>query len=91
MPGMGRVNDEFDRWFLGVMAEGRAETLLTMSDEEIERAGNGAHEIRAWLTIAGAMGPRPARVLAYEPVTQWVTGMGIMSYELQGAGVPAAS
>jgi aromatic ring-opening dioxygenase catalytic subunit (LigB family) len=84
MPGMGRVNDEFDHWFLNVMSEGRAETLLNLTDEEIEQAGNGAHEIRAWLTVAGAMGPRPSRVLAYEPVTQWVTGMGILTYEVLG-------
>ena len=86
MPGMGRVNDEFDHWFLNVVVEGRAETLLNLTDEEIEQAGNGAHEIRSWITVAGAMGPQPARVLAYEPVTEWVTGMGILTYDVQRAG-----
>jgi len=82
MPGMGHVNDDFDRWFLGLMAEGRAELALTLREDEIERAGNGAHEIRSWLTIAGAMGSRPGRVLAYEPIPEWVTGMGILTYDL---------
>ena len=44
-------------------------------------AGNGGHEIRDWLAVAGAM-PRSfrGRVLAYEPVKQWATGIGIMAW-----------
>jgi protocatechuate 4,5-dioxygenase beta chain len=79
-PGMGRVNAEFDRWFLDRLAAGRVEEVLALSDAEIERAGNGAHEIRSWITLAGAMGGIPARPLAYEPVPEWVTGMAMLTY-----------
>jgi hypothetical protein len=54
--------------------------MLALSDAEVERAGNGAHEIRSWLTVAGAVPGGPARVLAYEPVPAWVTGMGVITY-----------
>jgi len=80
MPGMGRINVDFDRWFLSRLAAGRAEEVVTLTDAEVERAGNGAHEIRSWLTVAGAVPGKPARVLAYEPITAWVTGMGVISY-----------
>jgi hypothetical protein len=85
MPGMGRINVDFDRWFLDRLAAGRAEDLLGLTDGQVEEAGNGAHEIRSWLTVAGAVPGRPARVLAYEPVTAWVTGMGVITYALAGA------
>ncbi len=91
MPGMGRINAEFDRWFLNLMAEGHAEEALDLSDAEVERAGNGAHEIRSWLTLAGAMGQRPARVLAYEPVPEWATGMGVLAYHLGSDSKSAAA
>jgi len=81
MPGMGRINQEFDRWFLDRLARGQAEEVLALTDAEVERAGNGAHEIRSWLTVAGARAGRRARVLAYEPVAAWVTGMGVITYD----------
>jgi hypothetical protein len=84
MPGMGRINEAFDRWLLDRLAAGRAEELLALTDADVERAGNGAHEIRSWLTVAGAVPGRPARVLAYEPVAGWVTGMGVLTYALAG-------
>jgi hypothetical protein len=30
--------------------------------------------------VAGAVGGKPARVLVYEPVSAWVTGMGVVTY-----------
>jgi protocatechuate 4,5-dioxygenase beta chain len=29
------------------------DSVLDLPDEEIELAGNGAHEIRSWLAVAG--------------------------------------
>lgn len=80
MPGMGRIDAEFDRWFLDRLAAGRTDEVLALTDAEVERAGNGAHEIRSWLTVAGAVPEKAARVLAYEPVSAWVTGMGVITY-----------
>jgi hypothetical protein len=85
MPGMGRINVDFDRWFLDRLAAGRAEEILTLTDAEIEAAGNGAHEIRSWLIVAGAVPGRAAQVLAYEPVPAWMTGMAVVTYGDPGA------
>jgi hypothetical protein len=84
LPETGRVNAEFDRWFLerllrGEIAEISARYARYTDLEEV--AGNGGQEIRDWLAVAGAM---PARLrpqlLAYEPLQAWFTGTGIMSW-----------
>ncbi|MEU3526776.1 hypothetical protein AB0E62_23395 [Streptomyces sp. NPDC038707] len=80
---VGDIDSEFDRWFLDAMARNDFTDVLDMSDAELEEAGNGAHEIRSWLTLAGLV-DRPAKVLAYEPVREWITGMGVVEYEMLG-------
>jgi hypothetical protein len=80
-PGVGRIDSEFDRWFLGKLERGELEDVLDMPDEELELAGNGAHEIRSWLTVAGLAEPATANFVAYEPITPWITGMGVVTYE----------
>ncbi|MGH7965154.1 MAG: hypothetical protein ACRERD_25645, partial [Candidatus Binatia bacterium] len=83
-PEMGRVNADFDRWFLQCLIEGKSAEVIEKYKnwEELEKtAGNGGQEIRDWLAVVGAM---PAnlkpRVLAYEPIQQWVTGTGVMAW-----------
>jgi aromatic ring-opening dioxygenase catalytic subunit (LigB family) len=77
---MGDINVDWDRYVLDLLAAGRAEEIAGWSRAAIEVAGNGAHEIRSWLTLAGAMAGRTAEVLAYEPVVAFVTGMGVVRY-----------
>jgi aromatic ring-opening dioxygenase catalytic subunit (LigB family) len=81
-PETGRINVEFDRWFLQCLVEGKAVEVIERykKAEDLEKiAGNGGQEVRDWLAVAAAM---PAslkpRVLAYEPIAQWVTGTGVM-------------
>src|SRR5439155_16410669 len=52
-PRVGDIEEDFDRWFLDRFAAGAIEELLALPDEEIERAGNGAHELRSWPGVAG--------------------------------------
>ncbi|MFF5112857.1 hypothetical protein [Streptosporangium sp. NPDC000509] len=69
---------EFDEEFLAALEKGELERYGGLSTEQIEEAaGNGAQELRAWLTMAAALGFRPGRVLAYEPMPEWLTGMGV--------------
>src|SRR5215204_3594204 len=77
---MGEINDAWDRRVLDLFVRGEAGAVAGWSRDQIEEAGNGAHEIRSWLTLAGAMEGRPAELLAYEPVAAWVTGMGVLRY-----------
>jgi len=83
-PETGRINAEFDRWFLERLTRGEIAEITTRyaryTDLE-EVAGNGGQEIRDWLAVAGAMPPRlHPQVLAYEPLKAWFTGTGIMSW-----------
>jgi hypothetical protein len=83
-PETGRVNEEFDRWFLDRLTRREIAEITARyarHDDLEQVAGNGGQEIRDWLAVAGAM---PARLnpqtLAYEPLRAWATGTGIVSW-----------
>jgi hypothetical protein len=80
-PRVGDIDEEFDRWFLQRLERGELEQVLDMPDSEIELAGNGNHEMRTWVAVAGAMEPVRATTLAYEPVYPWITGMGVAHWD----------
>ena len=70
----GRVNIDWDRWVLDQFAGGDLDAVLDLTDTALEHdAGNGAHEVRAWIVAASAWGA-PLEVYAYEPQPAWLTG-----------------
>jgi protocatechuate 4,5-dioxygenase beta chain len=75
---MGRINPDFDRMVLAALERGDAEALIGLDDATIlAEGGNGAMEIRTFICAMGALGPGcRAEVIAYEPVPEWVTGLG---------------
>lgn len=76
------LNPDFDRGFLAQLEAGDLSEVLRMSNAEVERvAGNGAQEIRSWIAMAAAVGPGQGRTLAYEPIGEWLTGMGVAVFE----------
>jgi hypothetical protein len=83
-PETGRINEDFDRWFLDRMTARDTDAIAARyaRHQELEAvAGNGGQEIRDWLAVAGAMPSRMnAHVLAYEPLKPWSTGTGIMGW-----------
>lgn len=83
-PEMGKINEEFDRWFIEKLTNGEIADVTSRYEryEDLEAvAGNGGHEVRDWLAVAGAMPPEfRARTLAYEPLKAWATGTGIMAW-----------
>ena len=76
-PESGRIVGEFDRQVLDLLSRGRGAEIAEWTDRQIEPAGNGAHEIRTWLVLAGAVGERPFDVMAYAPVPAWLTGTAV--------------
>jgi 2,3-dihydroxyphenylpropionate 1,2-dioxygenase len=75
-PG-ARVNAEWDGWFLGRLAEDDATAVALLGHNGLEdRAGTGGHEVRSWLIGQVAAG-LPLAWTSYEPVPEWITGMGI--------------
>jgi 2,3-dihydroxyphenylpropionate 1,2-dioxygenase len=72
-----RVAADWDRWFLDRLAAGDLDAVAALGDERLQaEAGSGAHEVRTWLTGLAAVG-RPLQWSAYEPVPEWITGMGV--------------
>ena len=85
-PRVGDIDEEFDRWFLDRLSERELAAVLALTDRQLSEAGNGAHEIRSWLTVAAAAGGRGTE-LAYEAIHPWITGMGVMEFAIAG-GTP---
>ncbi|RKN12820.1 MEMO1 family protein [Streptomyces radicis] len=82
------INPDFDRDFLAQLGEGDLGGVLAMSTAQIEEvAGNGAQEIRSWIAMTAAVGPGRGRTLAYEPIAEWLTGMGVALFEPAGLEV----
>lgn len=76
------VNDRFDREVIAAIGRGDAAYFESLSYDEVQRqGGHGGHELLNWLIVMGAMKSRPAKVLGYEPVIEWICGMGYVVYE----------
>ena len=73
------------RWDLSVMAameRGDSGFFADQTYEAVERdGGNGGHEIAMWAMLMGALGDRKARTVVYEPVKEWMGGVGVVSYD----------
>ena len=71
------VNAEWDRWFLGRLRTPDLGPIVALGHEKLEHeAGSGGHEVRTWLVGHAAAG-LPLVWDCYEPVPEWITGMGI--------------
>ena len=81
LPESGQVNTDFDHEFIRRFTDGDPQRLTSYSQEEIDAAGNGAHEIRTWLVAAGAAGVG-FDVLTYEAVPAWLTGTAVAAARL---------
>ena len=81
MPESGDINEEFDRDFLARMESGDPARLTAYTQDEIDAAGNGAHEVRTWLVAAGAAGVA-FQTLVYEPIPAWLTGTALAAARL---------
>ncbi len=73
------VDEEFDRWFLEMLAAGdHAAVLRECTLERMEAAGSGGTaELLAWM-VALAFTTGPAAVLAYMPAIAWRSGTGMV-------------
>jgi len=76
------MNPEFDRYFLEQLEKGDLSPIVDMTTAHIEDvAGNGAQEIRSWIAMTAAVGQGRGRTLAYEPIPEWLTAMGVALFE----------
>ena len=72
------VDEEFDQWFMAMLAKGDHDALLRECTlEKMEAAGSGGTaELLAWI-MALAFTRGPAEVLAYMPAVAWRSGTGM--------------
>ena len=80
-PRVGDIDEEFDRWFLRMLEAGCPDELLDMPNDELLVAGNGTGEVRAWVAVAGALAGARTTTLAYEPIYEWINGMGVVIHQ----------
>jgi hypothetical protein len=82
LPDSGEVNEEFDRDFIEILCQGRAQEFIRSWDTHRlgEVAGNGAQEVRNWLLLAGLTADAPATLLDYAPVKPWLTGAAVVQF-----------
>jgi aromatic ring-opening dioxygenase catalytic subunit (LigB family) len=79
-PEQGKVAEAFDLEFIDGMIGGEAAALAQLSADDIEAAsGNGGLELTAWLFMAGALPGVRGEKLYYEPIPEWISGMGGVS------------
>ncbi|HEX2806004.1 MAG TPA: hypothetical protein VHN80_07540 [Kineosporiaceae bacterium] len=72
-----RVNEVWDRWFLDQLGTADLGPVIALGHQGLEDvAGSGGHEIRTWLIGHAAVGA-PVVWTSYDPVPEWITGMGI--------------
>jgi len=77
-----KINPEWDHKILRLIADGRGSEIAAWKTEEIEKeGGNGGQEIRTWLAVLGAFSGMKGRILCYEPIKEWITGMGTIAIE----------
>jgi hypothetical protein len=77
----GKINIPFDKKFLDTLITRDLRRLIAYDHDEINaEAGSGGHEIRTWITLAGAVESWQAELLAYEPVVPWATGCGLVAF-----------
>ena len=77
------VNVEWDKKFMDKICGGDSEWLKALTYEEVEEeAGHGGHEVLNWVALSGAMGGKKAKLVLYEPVMEWICGMGYVDWEV---------
>jgi 2,3-dihydroxyphenylpropionate 1,2-dioxygenase len=62
---------------------GKGNDLADYTYEHIESSGgNGGQEIRTWMTLLGAIPERRASYTFYEPIPEWLTGVGMVAMDM---------
>ncbi len=77
-PRGGWIDEPLDRWVLDKITSGNGHELKHMYEHDSMTLSGGTGEIRAWITVAGAMeysGSR-ATVVDYFPAPETITGIG---------------
>jgi 2,3-dihydroxyphenylpropionate 1,2-dioxygenase len=73
------LDPKWDRDLMDAFLSGNVSVLDDTTDEGITAVGGrGAHEVRSWVATLAALGPYRAEELFYEPINEWIAGMGML-------------
>ena len=79
------LNPEWDKDLLQRFKNADFDYLAQMTNDEIRRdGGRGGQEIRAWIAAFAALsayGEYNSEIHYYEPIQEWIAGMGMMTAE----------
>lgn len=67
---------EFDHWVIQELEEGRPESLLDLTGEQLDEVGNT--ELLPWVIMFGATGKQRGELLSYQPTSHH--GHGVMRF-----------
>ena len=67
---------EFDHWVIQELEDGRPESLLDLTGEQLDEVGNT--ELLPWLIMFGAIGNKRGELLSYQPTSHH--GHGVMRF-----------
>lgn len=84
-PNWCLIDENFDRRFLELLVKDEIETLFREYTLEriFEPGKGGTPEMLNWFSVLGAVGGgKKAIPHCYEPVAEWATGMGYVSWEI---------
>lgn len=80
---MGRVNEDFDRRIIELVQNRALDEFFALSDDYIlQEGGNGGMEIRNFGVALGAVPYQTAELIEYQPVPEWVTGLGFLELKV---------
>lgn len=79
------IDEDFDNWFLGLLAHGDHEKVLAeVTPERLDEAGiGGTGELLSWILVMGAIGEQKCNVLGYTAWDQWRCGIGAVSWDIK--------
>jgi aromatic ring-opening dioxygenase catalytic subunit (LigB family) len=67
---------DFDKWMISELEQGRIETLLSLTSEQLDEVGNT--ELLPWAIMLGAIGAVPGELIQYTPT--WHHGHAMMRF-----------
>ncbi|MBF7015290.1 hypothetical protein HWN72_27665 [Novosphingobium sp. HR1a] len=89
--GKELINIEWDREILQQIASGDVEGLRSLDHAAVrELGGAGGSEMLMWVTLLGMMDGAPSDIVMYEPVVEFMGGVGLTSYARTIAGATNA-
>ena len=77
------IDEPLDRWVLERLERNDAEGLKKLFTVDADTFNGGTGEIRAWISVAGAM-DRPATIVDYMPIWHSMVGVGFAPLGING-------